>query len=273
MVRAKKALGQNFLVDPNYQRRIVAAVGATPDDQVLEIGPGTGALTEHLAGTVRRFIAIEIDNDLAPVLSARYQGRSDVQIVHDDALEVDYGALLGDEPVRIVGNIPYNITTPLVFRLLERDVPALNLVLMVQREVADRIVAVPGGKEYGALSVGVQSVARAERLFGVPRGAFRPVPNVDSAVIRITPFRPPRLTESEEADVRRLTRAAFGWRRKQLQRILRDAPDYGLSTEAVNDVLGAAGIEPAARPETLAPDVFVGLAQRLRSLGLPRAPS
>lgn len=270
MVRAKKSLGQNFLVDTNYQRRIVAALDAQPDDTVLEIGPGTGALTEHLAGSVACLVAIEKDDTLARALTARYAGRADVRIVNGDALQADLPALVGTAgTARIVGNIPYNITSPLIFRVLERANRPHRLVVMVQKEVADRIAAPPGDKQYGALSVGVRTVADVQRLFVVPRGAFRPAPNVDSAVLRIDPFWPPRLSVQDERDVRTLARVAFGWRRKQLQRILRDAPDYQLTPDVVEMIARKLDLLPAARPETISPDGFVALARALRARGLP----
>ena len=269
-MRAKKSLGQNFLVDRNYQQRIVAALEAKPDDTVLEIGPGTGALTEHLAGHVRRLVAIEKDRALAAALQQRFAGRADVEIVDGDALETDIVALLGDlAAARVIGNIPYNITSPLIFRMLERAHRPQRLVFMVQKEVADRIVSPPGDKQYGALSVGVRTVAHAERLFVVPRGAFRPAPGVDSAILRIDPYFPAPLTQAEEYDVRTLARVAFGRRRKQLQRILRDAPEYALDSEDVGPLLAPLEIDGAARPETLAPETFVALARALRVRGLP----
>lgn len=270
MHRAKRSLGQNFLVDPNIQRKIVEAVDAGPGDEVLEIGPGTGALTRHLAGAVRRLVAIELDDDLAAALRREFEDTPGVEIVHGNALEQDLAALVEDvAALKVVGNIPYNITTPLIFWLLERPVRPARIVLMVQKEVADRILAQPGGKAYGALSVGVRAVAAVERLFTVGRGAFRPVPDVDSAVIRITPFRPSPLSPEEEVDLRTLTRAAFSWRRKQLQKILRSAPGYGLDADAVAAVCREAGVEPTARPEELEPAAFIGLARALRAAGCP----
>ena len=270
MVRAKKSLGQNFLVDPNYQRRIVAALEAESSDTVLEIGPGTGALTHHLAGTVAQLVAIEKDHGLAAALQSRYDGRADVRIVEGDALTADIGALVAQPPaMRVIGNIPYNITSPLLFRLLERAHRPKRVLVMVQKEVADRIVAPPGERQYGALSVGIRTVADAQRLFVVPRGAFRPAPNVDSAVLRIDPFAPPRLSEAEERDVRALTRVAFGWRRKQLQRILRDAPGYGVPQGTLARLEHAIGMPLEARPEALSPEHFVTLARALRALDLP----
>ena len=261
--RPKKSLGQNFLVDANIQRKIVDALGASPDDEVLEVGPGRGALTRHLAGAVRRLILVELDDGLARALNDRYGARSEVEVVHADVLDVDLTTLL-EHPgtARVIGNIPYNITTPIIFKLLERPRP-LEIVLMVQAEVADRITAEVGTKAYGALSVGVRTVARAERLFKVGRGAFRPVPRVESAIIRITPTRPLPLSRAQEVRVRRLVKASFQWRRKQMRKILRDHPELRHESERVEAVLEVLGISGESRPETLEPASFIALADAL----------
>jgi 16S rRNA (adenine1518-N6/adenine1519-N6)-dimethyltransferase len=261
-VRPKKSLGQNFLVDGNLQRKIVAALAAGPGDHVLEIGPGRGALTRHLVGQVGHLTLVELDDALAAALERAYGERADVDVVHDDVLRVpladrvaDVGGLL------VVGNIPYNITTPILFHLLERPRPR-RIVLMVQAEVARRMVASAGDADYGALSVGVAAVASANILFTVPRTAFRPVPGVDSAMVAIVPHRPPRLSVADEARLRVLTRAAFQWRRKQMQKILRDHPATGLSRAQV-DALGAElGLDLTRRPETLDPEILLRLARR-----------
>jgi len=261
--RAKKSLGQNFLVDANIQRKIVDALGASPDDEVLEVGPGRGALTRHLVGAVRRLVLVELDDGLARALEDRFGGRSDVEVVHADVLDVELTTLLErPETARVIGNIPYNITTPIIFKLLERPRP-LEIVLMVQAEVADRITAKVGTKAYGALSVGVRTVARVERLFKVGRGAFRPVPRVESAIVRITPTRPVPLTREQEERVRRLVKASFQWRRKQIRKILRDHPELRYDSGRVEAVLQALGISGESRPETLAPARFVALADAL----------
>ena len=261
--RAKRSLGQNFLLDANLQRKIVAALSAGPEDEVLEIGPGKGALTGHLAGRVARLVLVELDDVLADALAERYAGRADVQVVHGDILEVPYREHVSDpELLAVIGNIPYNITTPILFRLLERPRPR-EIVLMVQDDVADRIVAPVGTRTYGALSVGVRSVAQVERLFKVGRRAFRPVPGVDSAVIRIRPDHPSSMTPDEEVRLRRLVRAAFQWRRKQLRRILRDHQDFGLSEASCESAARSAGIELSDRPERLAPEKFIALAAAL----------
>jgi 16S rRNA (adenine1518-N6/adenine1519-N6)-dimethyltransferase len=265
-VRAKKSLGQNFLIDPNLQRKIVSALGIVPDDEVLEIGPGRGALTAHLVGRPRRLILVELDDRLALELGARWGGRPDVEIVHGDALEIDLHALTGrPEALKVVGNIPYNITSPLLFRLLERPRPA-SILVMVQREVAERLLADPGTSEYGALAVGVRSVADVERVLHVPRQAFRPVPRVDSTVVRIVPHAPPRLSEADETGLRTLVRASFQWRRKQLQKILREHPDLALERGRVEAVAARTGFDLSDRPERLAPDELLALARAVESV-------
>lgn len=265
--RPRRSLGQNFLVDGNLQRKIVGALAAGPDDEVLEIGPGRGALTRHLEGRVGRLVLVELDDELAAALGERFRGRDDVAVVHGDILEVDRRTLVRDpERLVVVGNIPYGITTPILFSLLERPRPA-RVVLMVQREVADRILAEPGTGEYGALAVGVRSVARAEGVLRVPRTAFRPRPRVDSTVVRIVPLRPPPLDPVEETRLRILTRMAFQWRRKQMQKILRDHPDAGLSREEVEEVGRSGGWDLTRRPETFSPDELVRMAGILAARG------
>jgi 16S rRNA (adenine1518-N6/adenine1519-N6)-dimethyltransferase len=266
-VRARKSLGQNFLVDGNLQRKIVEALDARASDEVLEIGPGRGELTRHLVGSVRRLVLVELDDRLAAALEEAYGEREDVVVVHGDVLELDRSALAEDPAaLLVVGNIPYNITTPIIFDLLERPRPA-RIVLMVQREVADRILAEPGTGEYGALAVGVQSVARVDRVLHVPRQAFRPVPRVDSTVIRIVPHRPPSLEIEDELRLRDLTRMAFQWRRKQMQKILRQHPDARLSREVVEAVARRGGWDLSRRPETFSPDALARMARLLAEEG------
>lgn len=271
MVRAKKSLGQNFLIDPNLQRRIVDALDPGPDDEILEIGPGTGALTRHLAGNVRRLVAVELDDRLVEELRREFATTPGVEIRHANALDLEL-AELAENPatLKVVGNIPYNITSPLIFWLLDQPVRPARIVLMIQKEVAERIVAPPGTKEYGALSVGVRTVAEVEKLFNVSRSAFRPVPGVDSAVIRITPRHPPSLQATEEADLRTLTRTTFHWRRKQLQKILRTAPEYELDQETAARLEAETGIDLQRRPESLSPEEFILLSRGIREMTHPR---
>ena len=261
--RPKRSLGQNFLVDPNLQRKVVGAVGAGEDEPVLEIGPGRGALTGHLAARGVTLTAVELDDVLAEALALRYEDDPRVTVVHGDILSLDLPALTADwARTVVVGNIPYNITTPIVFRLLRLPCPA-DIVLTVQAEVAARMLAAPGSRTYGALSVGVGVHAEASRICKVPRTAFRPVPRVDSAVVRLTPRSPPRLGAEEADRVRVLTRAAFSWRRKQLGTILSRHPDVRMPRPAVTDLLGEQGLSPTLRPEQLSPEDFVRLSAAL----------
>ena len=267
MVRAKRSLSQNFLVDPNLRRKLVEALGAGPDDTVLEIGPGHGELSERMVGEVARLVLVEKDDRLVELLMERWGTRDDVCIVHADALKVDLAELVaGSSALRVISNVPYSITSPLLFRFLEfRPLPS-RLVVLVQEEVGRRIVADPGTRECGALSVGVRARAEARLAFRVGRRAFRPVPAVDSVAVVIEPAADcPE--EHELTALRDLTRAAFSRRRKQIRTILRDAPEYGLSAAAAEAVLARVGADPTARPETFDPELFLRLAEQLRSVG------
>lgn len=260
---AKKSLGQHFLVDANLQRKIVEALKPRPEDEVLEIGAGTGALTRHLLGRVRRLRAVELDDELAAALASEFGGRQDVEVIHADVLEVPPEYLAGGEGLKVIGNIPYGITSPLIFHLLELRPRPARIVLTVQKEVAERLAAEPGSKRYGALTVGVRAVASVEILFDVSRHAFRPRPEVASAAIRIVPVSPAPLTAKGESDLRRLTRAAFSRRRKQLQKALRQAAEYALDAAEARALLESLGIDPATRPDALSVADYVRLAARL----------
>ncbi|MYC87817.1 MAG: ribosomal RNA small subunit methyltransferase A [Gemmatimonadales bacterium] len=261
--RPKRALGQNFLVDPNIQRKIVRELDPQPADVVLEVGPGHGELSQYLVGCCRRLVVIEKDRDLAAELRERWGDRPDADVVEGDALRLRLPDFVrGAAAVRVVSNVPYNITSPLVFAFLALEPPAIRIVLTVQREVAERIVAPPGIKAYGALSVGVQALADASLAFRVGRQAFRPVPAVDSAVVRLEPR--PDAVEVDRAALRTLTRACFNRRRKQLQKTLRTAPELRFAGDA-KAVLARLSIDPAARPEMLDPPTFVRLAVALQA--------
>ena len=262
MPRAKRRLGQHFLTDPRILQRIADALGATADDTVLEIGPGPGGLTEALAGSAGRLVAIEKDADLVPALRARIPTAT---VVEADALEADWHALAGPEFL-VAGNIPYNITSPLIDKALAPPRPR-RIVFLVQKEVADRVGAAPGSKAYGALSVGVQAVARAERLFTVPAGAFHPRPQVDSAVLRLTPLAAPIVSDGDLERFRRLVVGLFGFRRKQLGRGLRELT--GWEVGLVEGALAAAALGASARPETVPPAGFAALLRALVDGGWP----
>ncbi|MEZ0334247.1 MAG: 16S rRNA (adenine(1518)-N(6)/adenine(1519)-N(6))-dimethyltransferase RsmA [Gemmatimonadales bacterium] len=256
MPRAKRRLGQHFLTDPRILGRIADALQAGPGDTVLEIGPGPGGLTAALAARAGRLVAIEKDADLVPALRERFPA---ADIVEGDALELDWQELAGPKAL-VTGNIPYNITSPLLDKALEPPRPA-RIVFLVQKEVADRIAAPPGGSEYGALTVGVRAVAHAERLFTVPAGAFQPRPKVDSAVLRLTPLAQPLVRDEDRVAFRRLVVGLFGFRRKQLQRGIRELT--GWDADRALCALGQAGLDPVARPETVAPGGYVTLLRAL----------
>ena len=249
----KKSLGQHFLRDPNLLRRIAAALEIERGDTVLEIGPGPGGLTEQLYQLTDRLVAIEKDRDLVPALRMRFPR---MELVEADALEVDWHALTGQGTVRITGNIPYNITSPLLEQALTPPRPRV-IVYLVQKEVADRVAAPPGGSDYGALTVGIQAVAKVERLFKVPAGAFHPPPKVDSAVLRLRPLEQPLIADDQVAPFRRFVVGLFGFRRKQLVRGLRELT--GAEPDVAQRWVEQAGLVGSARPQELNPGEFVRL--------------
>jgi 16S rRNA (adenine1518-N6/adenine1519-N6)-dimethyltransferase len=266
---AKKSWGQNFLVDRGVQARIVAAAALSAEDVVVEIGAGLGALTAPLLGAAGRVLAIERDPDMVRVLTGELGGRGNLEILAADALAVDFAALAAraGRPLVVLGNLPYQITTPLLFAILgaaARGQAIARAVLMVQRELAERVVAPPGGKSYGRLSVMVQQGAAVERLFHVGPGAFHPRPAVTSTVFRLVPRVAPLAPVRDEAMFAAVVRAAFGTRRKMLRRAL--APAFGA---LVGPALAAAGIDETRRAEELAVSDFARLANALAERGAP----
>ncbi|SIS85115.1 MULTISPECIES: 16S rRNA (adenine(1518)-N(6)/adenine(1519)-N(6))-dimethyltransferase RsmA [Alicyclobacillus] len=265
-VIAKKGLGQNFLVDARVLDGIVRAVQPDARTVVLEVGPGLGALTRALAAQAKRVVAIEKDESLRPVLEDVLAPCANVRVCYADCLKVRLEAVLapdlapGDRLV-FAANLPYYVTTPILFQVLESGLPVSRAVVMVQKEVADRMVAPPGGKDYGVLSVGVQYRGAVERLFNVPPSAFLPQPGVDSAVVLIDCEKRPPLRAADEATFFRVVRAAFGTRRKTLENAL--AAGLHMPKEAVRDKIVAAGIDPGARAERLSIAEFVRLADEM----------
>ena len=263
----KKSLGQHFLSDPNILGQIADALGIAPGETVVEIGPGRGDLTRVLLDRGARVIAIEKDDRLADKLREWGVGSGLLlEVVNSDALEVAWAELIQSPSATtphsllpgfsVVGNIPYYITSPLLEKALTPPLPR-RIVFLVQKEVADRIVAPPGSKTYGALSVGIQAACAAERLFTVKAGAFRPPPKVDSALVRLTPLARPLVPVEQGDAFRTFVVACFGQRRKQLRNVL--AKVTGRPGARVAEELAAMGIEPRARPETLSPAEFARL--------------
>ena len=254
---AKKSLGQNFLFDPAILGRIIEASGIGPDDTVVEIGPGPGRLTLMLSEIAKRVIAIELDSDLYRKLQDELTGRENVELVLGDALKYRYDDL---GPFKVVANIPYYITTPIIFSLIEARSNLVSMTLTIQKEVAQRIVASPGPKDYGVLSLAVQYHADPEIKFIIPAGAFRPVPKVDSAVIKMHIRKTPKVVVADEVLLFKIIRAGFSQRRKTLSNALKPLmPD-------IRDVLIDAGIDPGRRGETLSMDEFARLADHLHRI-------
>jgi 16S rRNA (adenine1518-N6/adenine1519-N6)-dimethyltransferase len=259
-----KRLGQHFLTDPRILDRIVDALALEGHETVVEIGPGRGGLTDRLISRAPRIVAIEVDRKLVSLLRERFAREPSVEIVEQDALTVDFAAVArpdGEKDFVVVGNVPYYITTPLLFHALTPPRPSRS-VFLVQREVAERIVAPAGSESYGALSVNVQAVAHATIVFRVGPGAFQPPPRVDSAVIRIVPLAEPVVAPNEEEPFRKLVQAAFGFRRKQMRKVVRTIT--GFDAVVAERVLGIAGIDPELRPEVLDAARFAAL---LRAIG------
>jgi 16S rRNA (adenine1518-N6/adenine1519-N6)-dimethyltransferase len=250
-----KRFGQHFLTDRKVLASIVESIAPEPGDTVVEIGPGRGVLTDELAMLPNKLVAIEVDHLLSENLRERYHSNERVKIVEADVLETNLASLAGGSYV-VAGNVPYYITTPILFHVLHRPLPR-HIVLLVQREVAERITASPGSKQYGALSVNVQVAADAEIIRHVPPGAFSPPPKVDSAVIRIIPRAESLIADDEAERFRSFVQGLFGMRRKQIGNVLRSVTQLS-ATDAVR-VLESLGIEPRARPETLSVADFVSL--------------
>jgi 16S rRNA (adenine1518-N6/adenine1519-N6)-dimethyltransferase len=246
----KKYLGQNFLFDPSILHRIIDVSGVTHNDLVVEIGPGFGRLTKMLAEAAKKVIAIELDSELFKKLKDELKEFNNIELVNEDVLKYPFEKL---EPFKVVSNIPYYITTPIIFRLLEARKNLISMTLTIQKEVAERIVAKPDTKDYGVLTLSVQYYTEPEIKFIIPKGAFRPIPKVDSAVIRMEMLKEPRVKVSDQKLFFRIIKAGFAQRRKTLANALK--PIAG----DVKEILIKAGIEPLRRAETLTIEEFAGL--------------
>ncbi|MFF5997071.1 16S rRNA (adenine(1518)-N(6)/adenine(1519)-N(6))-dimethyltransferase RsmA [Lysinibacillus sp. KU-BSD001] len=265
----KKSLGQNFLIDPNILRNIVSHANLTKDSGAIEVGPGIGALTEHLARAAKKVVSFEIDQRLLPVLEDTLSPYDNVKIVHSDILKADVVKVIQEEmtnikDIMVVANLPYYVTTPILMKLLNDRLPIRGFVVMMQKEVADRITAKPGTKEYGSLSIAIQYYCTAEIAMIVPKTVFMPQPNVDSAVIRLIKHDTPPVNVIDEDFLFEVTRASFAQRRKTIFNNLQAGLQNGKKNkEVILSALQMSGIEPTRRGETLAIEEFGRLADAL----------
>ena len=260
----QKRFGQNFLIDAHVLEKIISAAGITKDDCVLEIGPGIGTMTQYLAESAGQVIAVEIDTNLLPILTDTLKDYSNVKVINQDILKVDINELVKEynngRPIKVVANLPYYITTPIIMGLFESNVPIDNITVMVQKEVADRMQVGPGSKDYGALSLAVQYYASPYIVANVPPNCFIPRPNVGSAVIRLTRYQEPPVQVKDPKLMFKLIRASFNQRRKTLQNGLNNSPEISFSKEEITKAIESLGVSPSVRGEALSLEQFAQLA-------------
>ena len=266
----QKKFGQNFLIDPHVLDKIIAAAQISKDDCVLEIGPGIGTLTQYLAENARQVVAVEIDSNLIPILEETLKDYPNVTVINEDILKVDMEGLAKEynqgRPIKVAANRPYYITTPIIMSLFEQQVPVDNITVMVQKEVADRMQAGPGSKDYGALSLAVQYYASPYIVANVPPNCFIPRPNVGSAVIRLTRHKEPPVKVKDEKLMFRLIRASFNQRRKTLQNSLNNSPELSYTKEQIGQAIGSLGLGATVRGEALTLEQFGALADYFSAL-------
>lgn len=265
----QKKFGQNFLIDPHVLDKIIRAAEITEDDFVLEIGPGMGTMTQYLAYAAREVYAVEIDKSLIPILEDTLSDYDNVTVINEDILKVDIAKLAeeknGGRPIKVVANLPYYITTPIIMGLFESHVPIDSITIMVQKEVADRMQVGPGTKEYGALSLAVQYYAKPEIVAIVPPNCFMPRPNVGSAVIRLTRHKEVPVQVNDEKLMFKIIRASFNQRRKTLANGLNNAPDIHLSKEVIQESIEELGVPVTIRGEALTLQQFAQLSNIIGS--------
>ena len=263
----QKKFGQNFLIDPHVLDKIISAAEITKEDFVLEIGPGIGTMTQYLAEAAREVTAVEIDRNLIPILSETLSAYDNVQIINEDVLKLDLAALAkernGGKPIKVVANLPYYITTPIIMGLFEGGVPIESITVMVQKEVAMRMQAGPGTKDYGALSLAVQYYAEPYLAANVPPNCFMPRPNVGSAVIRLTRYAEPAVKAKDEKLMFALIRASFNQRRKTLLNGLKNASDLSFGKEELMEIFTKLGWKETVRGEQLTLEQFAQLSDAL----------
>lgn len=263
----QKKFGQNFLIDTHVLEKIISAAGITKNDCVLEIGPGIGTMTQYLAENAGHVVAVEIDRNLIPILKETLADYDNVTVINEDILRVDIKALTeeynGGKPIKVVANLPYYITTPIIMGLFESGVPIDNITVMVQKEVADRMKEGPGSKDYGALSLAVQYYAEPEIVANVPPNCFIPRPNVGSAVIRLTRHKEMPVEVKDPALMFKIIRASFNQRRKTLQNGLGNAPELPYTKEQIAAAIAEMGLTPTIRGEALSLAQFAQLSDIL----------
>lgn len=267
----QKKFGQNFLIDTHVLEKIISAAGITKNDCVLEIGPGIGTMTQYLAENARHVVAVEIDRNLIPILKETLADYNNVTVINEDILRVDIKALAeeynGGKPIKVVANLPYYITTPIIMGLFESGVPIDNITVMVQKEVADRMKEGPGSKDYGALSLAVQYYAEPEIVANVPPNCFIPRPNVGSAVIRLTRHKEMPVEVKDPALMFKIIRASFNQRRKTLQNGLGNASELPYTKEQIAAAIAGMGLTPTIRGEALSLAQFAQLSDILGNMG------
>lgn len=263
----QKKFGQNFLIDTHVLDKIIDASGVTEDDFVLEIGPGIGTMTQYLCEKAREVVAVEIDKNLIPILSDTLKNYSNVTVINEDILKLDICRLAEEKnqgkPIKVVANLPYYITTPIIMGLFESHVPIDSITIMVQKEVAERMQEGPGSKEYGALSLAVQYYAKPEIVANVPPNCFMPRPNVGSAVIRLTRHEKPPVEVEDEKLMFRIIRASFNQRRKTLANGLNNSPEIHLPKEVIQESIVSLGVPENIRGEALSLEQFAELSNEI----------
>ena len=268
--RIQKKFGQNFLIDTHVLEKIIESAGITKDDFVLEIGPGIGTMTQYLCENAREVMAVEIDENLIPILGDTLSSYDNVTVVNEDILKLDIAKVAeehnNNKPIKVVANLPYYITTPIIMGLFESHVPLESITVMVQKEVADRMQSGPGTKDYGALSLAVQYYSKAEIVANVPPNCLMPRPNVGSAVIRLTCHESSPVVVNDEKLMFRLIRASFNQRRKTLQNGINNAPNLNFSKEQVVTALDKMGLVSTIRGEALSLEQFAELSNLLGDL-------
>ena len=263
----QKKFGQNFLIDPRVLEKIIQAADVTKDDFVLEIGPGIGTMTQYLCEAARQVLAVEIDHNLIPILKETLSGYDNVSVLQGDILKQDIPAIAREynegRPIKVVANLPYYITTPILMGLFESHVPIDSITIMVQKEVAERMQEKPGSKEYGALSLAVQYYAKPEIVANVPPNCFMPRPNVGSAVIRLTRHEKPPVEVEDEKLMFRIIRASFNQRRKTLANGLNNSPEIHLPKEVIQESIVSLGVPENIRGEALSLEQFAELSNEI----------